>query len=57
MSATVQVKCANKECGVTFTARVADRKRGWGKYCCKSCKAVAQDRRIGSERLRRNYGT
>ena len=33
---TVEVKC---KCGDTFTARVADRKRGWGRYCSKSCKA------------------
>ena len=24
-------------------ARVADRKRGWGKFCSKSCKAVKQE--------------
>jgi len=35
--ATVEVKCKN--CKTMFTARVADRKRGWGKYCSKSCKA------------------
>lgn len=35
--ATVEVKCKN--CTTVFTARVADRKRGWGKYCSKSCKA------------------
>ena len=34
--ATVEVKC---NCGTMFTARVADRKRGWGKFCSKSCKA------------------
>lgn len=32
----VEVKC---KCGEKFMARVADRKRGWGKYCSKSCKA------------------
>jgi len=35
--AKVEVNC--KSCGTQFTARVADRKRGWGKYCSKSCKA------------------
>lgn len=25
-------------------ARVADRKRGWGKFCSKSCKATKQTR-------------
>jgi hypothetical protein len=33
----VGVKC---RCGKTFQARVADRKRGWGKYCSKRCKAL-----------------
>lgn len=33
----VGVKC---RCGKTFQARVADRKRGWGKYCSKRCKAI-----------------
>lgn len=47
MVATVQVTCANKRCKVTFTARVADRKRGWGKFCSKSCKAVEQEKRTG----------
>ena len=30
-------RCKNCKCG--FEARLADRKRGWGKYCSKSCKA------------------
>lgn len=34
------VKCAN--CGSEFKARVADIKRGWGKFCSKSCKASKQ---------------
>ncbi len=43
---TIEVVCA---CGCKrkFTVRVADRKRGWGKYASKSCKAVAQERRTG----------
>jgi hypothetical protein len=41
---TVQVKC---RCGVTFTARVADRKRGWGRFCSKSCKAIRQTQMTG----------
>ena len=32
----VSVKC---KCGDTFQARQADRDRGWGRYCSKSCKA------------------
>ena len=38
--AKVEVKCSN--CGHKFMARVADRKRGWGKFCSKSCKASKQ---------------
>ncbi len=39
-----QVKC---RCGAVFLARVADIKRGWGKYCSKSCKAKEQEERTG----------
>lgn len=45
--ATVQVVCGNKRCKCTFTARVADRKRGWAKFCSKSCKAVVQEKHTG----------
>jgi len=48
--ALVSVKCRN--CGNAFNARVADRKRGWGKYCSKSCKATEQTRRTGRGRPR-----
>ena len=34
----VNCHCCNK----TFEARFADMKRGWGKYCSKSCKAIDQ---------------
>lgn len=40
MAEYVEVKC--KRCKEPFMARVADRKRGWGKYCSKSCKAIRQ---------------
>lgn len=33
-------------CGEGFIARVADRKRGWARFCSKSCKAVKQNRDI-----------
>lgn len=42
MTSTVEVKCKNSRCGKMFTARIADRKRGWGKFCSKSCKASKQ---------------
>lgn len=38
-------KC--KCCGDGFSAREADRKRGWALYCSKSCKAIAQTRKTG----------
>ena len=37
-----EVSC--KCCGDKFFARVADRKRGWAKFCSKSCKAKWQFR-------------
>jgi hypothetical protein len=50
MAATAQYTCANRGCGCAFTARIADRKRGWARYCSKSCKAVQQERRTGAYR-------
>lgn len=47
--ATVQVKC--ESCGDIFTARVADRKRGWGLFCSKSCKAIRQMQTHGDTRF------
>ncbi|QZI68703.1 hypothetical protein K5F93_20175 [Pseudomonas protegens] len=41
MSATVEVSC--EWCAAKFTARTADRKRGWGKFCSKPCKASKQE--------------
>lgn len=37
----ITVKC--KACQNDFEARVADRKRGWAKFCSKSCKAKKQE--------------
>lgn len=42
---TVIVSCSR--CGDPFRARVADRKRGWGKFCSKSCKTIKQTQRTG----------
>lgn len=36
-----------KNCGDPFEARVADRKRGWARFCSKSCKAIHQEKRTG----------
>lgn len=43
--AKIEVKC--KCCKAPFMARVADRKRGWARFCSKSCKAVRQTQRTG----------
>lgn len=40
----VEVNCKN--CKESFLAREADRKRGWGKFCSKSCKAKNQTKQI-----------
>lgn len=39
------VKCKN--CSSEFEARIADIKRGWGKFCSKSCKAKKQTQLTG----------
>lgn len=36
-------------CGRKFMARVADVKRGWGKFFSKSCKAIKQTRDGGPD--------
>lgn len=41
----IEAKCI--KCGDVFSARVADRKRGWGNFCSKSCKAKEQEDRTG----------
>ena len=46
-------KC--KCCGDPFTARIADRARGWALYCSKSCKALQQTRRTGIGRAERPH--
>lgn len=33
--------------GDPFSARAADRKRGWARFCSKSCKAIRQTQRTG----------
>lgn len=42
---TIEVRC--QHCSTPFMARVVDRKRGWGKFCSKSCKAIKQNQRTG----------
>lgn len=50
MAAMIEVTCQNKECRKRFEVRVADRQRGWGRFCSKSCKARKQERRTGQHR-------
>ena len=54
--AKVIVKC--KCCKSEFEARVADVKRGWAKFCSKSCKAIKQEsktRQNAAYYARKNY--
>lgn len=44
------VTCHCEWCKEPFEARAADRKRGWGKFCSKSCKASKQEKRTGQYR-------
>jgi hypothetical protein len=40
-----EYKCKN--CPKVFIARVADRNRGWARFCSKSCKAIQQTKLLG----------
>ncbi len=42
--AKVEVSCAC--CKKKFMARVADRNRGWGRFCSKRCKARMQNNNL-----------
>lgn len=51
MAKMIDVTCHNRKCKEgdgkrkVFQARAVDVKRGWGKFCCKSCKAIEQEGR------------
>lgn len=45
MASTAEYQCLH--CKSPFIARTADRKRGWARYCSKSCKAKRQEKRTG----------
>lgn len=49
MAATVEVTCG---CGARFTARTADRARGWARSCSKSCAAKRREGRTGTHAAR-----
>lgn len=36
-----------QQCGALFKAKPADVRRGWARFCSKSCKAIKQERRTG----------
>jgi ribosomal protein S10 len=40
----VTVECERSICKKQFTVKAADRKRGWGRFCSKSCKAAQQSK-------------
>lgn len=40
--------CSNNSCKKEFEARTADVKRGWAKFCCKSCKAIVRKNELGN---------
>jgi len=44
--AKVTVICENPACGIQFQARVADRKRGWGKFHNKACAAIVKNSKV-----------
>lgn len=44
------MKRACQHCGTAFEARPADVKRGWARFCSKSCKAKEQENRTGQYR-------
>ena len=45
--ATIERQCKRDGCNKVFTARVADIRRGWAKFCSKSCKAITQVQKGG----------
>ena len=45
MASMINKQC--KHCGSSITVRLADHRRGWGKFCDKSCKAKHQEKRNG----------
>jgi len=51
-----KVDCQCKNCGIPFTARKADRARGWARFCSKSCAAIFKDRAYHG-RYRGSYGS
>lgn len=55
MISTAQYNC--QRCQGLFTARTADRNRGWARFCSKSCKAIKQEQRTGQYAAYQNRKT
>lgn len=53
MVSTAIYKC--QTCGDPFKARTADRKRGWARFCSKSCKAIKQTQKTGRGKGGKRY--
>lgn len=56
MPSMTEITCACG-CGRKKMVRVADIRRGWGKYFSKSCKAKHQEKRTGQYRKYLKKGT
>lgn len=50
MAGPAMTDCTCDNCGGAFRARVADRNRGWARFCNKSCKASYQVEKKGDIR-------
>lgn len=48
MPKMIECICENPKCRCKFMARVADRKRGWARCCCKSCAATMNNKKTGN---------
>lgn len=48
--------CANPRCCASFETTTANVKRGWGKFCSKSCKATVQEKRTNQYANYRKFG-
>jgi hypothetical protein len=48
MTSMIEKQC--RCCKKSMTVRLADHKRGWGKYCSKSCKAKVQEQKTGQHK-------
>lgn len=52
MSATKQYTCEKPACRKIFTAKKADRRRGWARFCSKSCAAWVREKKMDRQGYR-----